>query len=190
MRIRDRLTYANVMATIAVFGVLAGSGAYAASKIGTKDIAQRAVTSPKLAKSAVTAPKLASGAVKSGKLADRAVKTNAIAASADGVALSGLRMLADGTYLTWFNRLGGAPGVQHPSPGRYVITWPGWSASTSVGVVRNVTQAEGAGGTVQAFLNSSAAGSTEVVLTRDQSGVLADRAFNYVAYATSRRFAP
>lgn len=37
-RIRRRLTYANVMATIAVFGVLAAGGAYAASKIGTNQI--------------------------------------------------------------------------------------------------------------------------------------------------------
>lgn len=40
--IRTRLTYANVMATIAVFGVL-GGGAYAASKIGPEDIKKNAV---------------------------------------------------------------------------------------------------------------------------------------------------
>ncbi len=53
VRARDRLTYANVMATIAVFGVLAGGGAYAASKIGTSDIDRHAVTHPKLAKDSV-----------------------------------------------------------------------------------------------------------------------------------------
>ena len=37
------LTYANVMSTIAVFGVLAGGGAYAASKIGSSDIAENAI---------------------------------------------------------------------------------------------------------------------------------------------------
>jgi hypothetical protein len=41
--ITRRLTYANAMATIAVFGVLAGGGAYAASKIGAGDIAKNAV---------------------------------------------------------------------------------------------------------------------------------------------------
>jgi hypothetical protein len=44
-RIRQHLTYANVMATIAVVGVLAGGGAYAASKIGPRDIARNAVLS-------------------------------------------------------------------------------------------------------------------------------------------------
>ena len=40
-RLRSRLTYANVMATIAVVGMLVGGGAYAASKIGASDIAER-----------------------------------------------------------------------------------------------------------------------------------------------------
>jgi hypothetical protein len=40
--IRSRLTFANVMASIAVFGVLAG-GAYAAATIGPKDIKKDAV---------------------------------------------------------------------------------------------------------------------------------------------------
>jgi len=42
-RLRRGVTYANVMSTIAVFGVLAGGGAYAASKIGPKEIAKDAV---------------------------------------------------------------------------------------------------------------------------------------------------
>jgi hypothetical protein len=44
-RVRSRLTYANVMSTIAVFGVLAGGGAWAASKIGSGDIERNAVRS-------------------------------------------------------------------------------------------------------------------------------------------------
>ena len=40
--IRSRLTFANVMASIAVFGVLAG-GAYAAATIGPNDIKKDAV---------------------------------------------------------------------------------------------------------------------------------------------------
>lgn len=44
-QIRRRLTYANVMSTIAVFGVLGGGGAYAAGKIGSGDIKRGAVRS-------------------------------------------------------------------------------------------------------------------------------------------------
>ncbi len=42
---RERLTYSNVMATIAVFLALGLGGAYAADKITSKDIAKDAVTS-------------------------------------------------------------------------------------------------------------------------------------------------
>jgi hypothetical protein len=44
----ERLTYANVVATIAAFGVLAGGGAYAASKIGSNDIKKNAVRSKQI----------------------------------------------------------------------------------------------------------------------------------------------
>ena len=89
-RIRERLTYANVMSTIAVFGVLAGGGAYAASKIGSGDIkrnavrskhikngevkradlAHRAVSTSKLGNLAVTNPKLADNSVTSANVVD------------------------------------------------------------------------------------------------------------------------
>jgi hypothetical protein len=44
-RLRSRLTYANVMSTIAVFGVLAGGSAYAANTIGSTDIIDGQVNS-------------------------------------------------------------------------------------------------------------------------------------------------
>jgi hypothetical protein len=62
-RLRQRLSYANVMATIAVFGLLAGGGAYAASKIDTNDIQNGAVTTKKIKNGAVTRKKLKPGAV-------------------------------------------------------------------------------------------------------------------------------
>ncbi len=47
--IRKRLSYANVMATVAVFMVL-GGGAYALSKnsVGTKQLKNKAVTNAKI----------------------------------------------------------------------------------------------------------------------------------------------
>jgi hypothetical protein len=83
-RIRGRLTYANVMSSIAVFLVLGGAGAYAARKIGSNElkansvgttkIKANAVTTRKIKKGAVTTIKLRDGAVKGEKLADGAVK--------------------------------------------------------------------------------------------------------------------
>jgi hypothetical protein len=61
--IRERLTYANVMATIAVFGVLAGGGAWAAGTIGPGDIQANAVRSGHIKNHQVRKPDLASSAV-------------------------------------------------------------------------------------------------------------------------------
>lgn len=44
-RIRGWLSYANVVATLALVGVIGGGGAYAASKIGSKDIQDGSVRS-------------------------------------------------------------------------------------------------------------------------------------------------
>ena len=61
-QIRSQMTYANVMATIAVFVAL-GGGAYAAvtlpvNSVGTKQLKKGAVTNKKIGKSAVTSAKV------------------------------------------------------------------------------------------------------------------------------------
>lgn len=61
-RIRPHLTYANVMSTIAVFGVLGGS-AWAAAKIDTNQIEKGAVTASRLHGNAVTTKKIKDEAV-------------------------------------------------------------------------------------------------------------------------------
>ena len=68
--LRERLSYANVMSTIAVFGVLAGGGAYAASTINSKDIAVNAVRSKHIKAGHVKRSDLAANAVASAKVAD------------------------------------------------------------------------------------------------------------------------
>jgi hypothetical protein len=82
-QIRKRLTYANVMSSIAVFLVLGGGAAYAAKKIGSNELKAGAVTSAKIKKGAVTSSKIkassittteiAKAAVTNGKLADGSV---------------------------------------------------------------------------------------------------------------------
>ena len=62
MRPLSFLSYANVTATLALVVALGGTG-YAATRIGTDNIEDGAVTSAKLAKGAVTANKLAAKAV-------------------------------------------------------------------------------------------------------------------------------
>jgi hypothetical protein len=73
-RVRERLTYANVVSTICLFVVLGGS-AYAAitlppKSVGTKQLKNKAVKRVKIAEKAVTGPKLAPNAVNGAKVAN------------------------------------------------------------------------------------------------------------------------
>ncbi len=92
--IRKRLTYANVMSSIAVFLVLGGATAFAASElaknsVGTKQLKPNAVTTGKIKKEAVatgkikkeaiTAGKVKNGAIGNAQLANDAVSTDKIA---------------------------------------------------------------------------------------------------------------
>ncbi len=78
-QLRCKLTYANVMSTIAVFLVIGGGTAYAAKQIlpknsvGAKQIKKGAITGAKIKNGAVGAGALAGGAVTAGKLAAGAV---------------------------------------------------------------------------------------------------------------------
>jgi len=75
-QIRRHLTYANVMSSLAVFMILGGGAAVAATKIGTKDLKAGAVKTGKLAKEAVASGKIKNGAVTEAKIGDNAVTTN------------------------------------------------------------------------------------------------------------------
>jgi hypothetical protein len=92
---RPRLTYANVISTIALMLALGGTS-YAAinlpnnsvtskkikdGAVHTSDLANNAVSSGKLANNAVTTGKLADNAVSTGKLADNAVTGTKLASN-------------------------------------------------------------------------------------------------------------
>jgi hypothetical protein len=84
-RISLRLSYANVMATVAVFLAL-GGGAFAASKLGknvvkSKNIAPKAIKTSDLRNNAVKGSKLAANAVDTSKIANSAVTGSKIAAT-------------------------------------------------------------------------------------------------------------
>ncbi len=72
-QIRKRLTYANVMSSLAVFMVLGGATAFAATKIGANQLKANSVKTGKIVKEAVTEGKIKNGAVTTNKIADKAV---------------------------------------------------------------------------------------------------------------------
>lgn len=80
-RVRRSLTPAMVVAFIALFAALSG-GTYAATKLGTKNLRNGAVTNKKLRNGAVTNRKLRRRAVSISKLREGAVGTTKIRAAA------------------------------------------------------------------------------------------------------------
>lgn len=82
-QIRKRLTYANVMSSIAVFLVLGGA-AYAAHKIGSNEIKGNAITTGKIKKEAVTSTKIKNNAVTGAKVKDGSLTGSDINASTIG----------------------------------------------------------------------------------------------------------
>ena len=72
-QIRKRVTYANVMSSIAVFLVLGGGAAYAAKKIGSNEIKGNSITTGKIKKNAVTASKIKKNSITTAKIANGAV---------------------------------------------------------------------------------------------------------------------
>jgi hypothetical protein len=94
-----RLTYANVVATLALFLAIGGGAAFAATNLATNSVGPKAikanavgpakikagaVTGEKLANGAVTSTKLAAGAVGSAQIGNGAVGATQIAAGAVG----------------------------------------------------------------------------------------------------------
>jgi hypothetical protein len=81
-QIRKRLTYANVMSSIAVFLMLGGATAFAATKIGSNEIKGNAITTGKIKKEAVSRAKIKKNAIDASKLADGSVTNSKLAADA------------------------------------------------------------------------------------------------------------
>lgn len=83
--IRNRLTYANVVSSIALFLVVGGATAFAAlgkNTVGTPQLKKNAVKVGKIGPEAVKAGKLAKNAVPTDRLRDSAVSTAKLADSA------------------------------------------------------------------------------------------------------------
>ncbi len=72
-QLSKRLTYANVMSSIAVFLVLGGATAFAAKKIGSNEIKGNSITTGKIKKEAVTTSKIKKNSISTAKIQNDAV---------------------------------------------------------------------------------------------------------------------
>jgi hypothetical protein len=84
--LRSKLTYANVIATLALFLALTGGVVWAAQKIGAKQLKANSVTTGKIKKKAVTTSKLKDKAVTNAKLGESAVNFLKIAGGTNVIA--------------------------------------------------------------------------------------------------------
>jgi len=94
--IRKNLTYANVMSTIAVFLVLGGGAALAATQlaknsVGAKQLKKNAVTTAKVKNNAINGAKVADGSLTGADVADGSIGTNDLA----DLAVSAGKLAAD-----------------------------------------------------------------------------------------------
>ena len=77
VRLRDRLTYANVVASLALFVALGGTAVAAVTlprdSVGSRELSKDAVRSPEIAKDAVRSPEIAKDAVRSSEIRDSGI---------------------------------------------------------------------------------------------------------------------
>lgn len=100
--LKKRLTYANVMLSIAVFLVLGGASAFAASQLGrntvsSKQLKRNAVTSTKIKNNAVTGAKIQKNAITGAKIKDGSITGGDIRASSTGFSQVVARIRGTGT---------------------------------------------------------------------------------------------
>jgi hypothetical protein len=78
-RIRARLTYANVVATLALFIAVSTGGAYAANTIGSADVIDNSLLSQDIKDGEVKAADIGTGQVVGSRIADETIKSADIA---------------------------------------------------------------------------------------------------------------
>jgi hypothetical protein len=96
--VRKQLSYANVVATMALFLALSGGVVWAAGKVGSKSLKANAVTAGKIKRNAVTNAKIRGDAVTAAKIKDGAVDFTKLAAGTSlVVSASSAAVAANGT---------------------------------------------------------------------------------------------
>jgi hypothetical protein len=180
-RIHRHLTYANVISSLALFLVLGGGAAFAASKmigsgqlkagsVRTGKIAKEAVTGTKIREAAVTGSKLAPGSVEAEKLAPGAVTPEKLAATARAAPVASMEVGADGTVVS------STPGVSvlHFSAGAYCVNFPFVAMGGSVSTAGTAELKSSAQVTVPADKNCASRGFSGATVYTTVDGVIAN----------------
>jgi hypothetical protein len=142
-RVHDRLTYANVMATLAVFIALGGS-TYAAVKIDGADIRKRSIAGNRLKPNTVTGKQVRERRLGKVRRASRA-DTSGRAARADSAGQAGFASRAtsavnsarlgglSASAFTQNSRFSSGVGNVTAVPEQTIVSWPGFAKITTDG---------------------------------------------------------
>lgn len=184
-KIRGRLTYANVMSSLAVFLVLGGATAFAASKIGANQLKANAVLTGKIAKEAVTASKIKKEAVTTPKIAKNAVTGEKVNLATLGTVPSASNALSLGgrsaseyavRYFARVDGEGATPTLAAGSPGVTVSSTRPFTGAATVVFPVDMTNcavtatAFSGGGTVLIARQSSISAARNVVIVIETPG--------------------
>jgi len=169
-QVRKRLTYSNVVATLALFGVLAGGVAVGASlkknSVGKKQLKRGAVVTQKIGAGAVATDKLADGAVTTPKLGESSVTGPKVDESTLGTVPSAFQATDSTNAINAVNAttataagtsanaqaLGGSPLSAVRSTTNAVVEDANFSLGTAQGTVASqAISVPAGGGTVTAF---------------------------------------
>jgi hypothetical protein len=188
-RFRSRLTYSNVVSSLALFLALSTGAAYAANTVFSTDIVDGEVKTPDLATAGVTSLKLAANSVGGGKVIDHTLTAADLAANSVGsgevvdfgltnqdVAVEFAQIRADSTVA---NSSGGVT-AHKLGAGTYAVDFGHDISSCGFVMTQGEAGAGSAGGAITGATDR--AGNPEAVFatTRTNANVLADRAFQLV----------
>ncbi len=196
MQDRKKLPSAAMVVAIVALVVGLTGGAYAATKIGTDDIQNKAITGAKIDGKAVKGTKIKSDSVKSGKIKDDTIKEKklvpdtqetleSVAGKQDscspGAVLAYAQVPLDPgaafTPVSGYNCEGGTIEARKSATGVYELRWENFVFdSTTNGMVIQVTAVGGSGGTITGYGTTAAA--NLVVNTYDNTGGAVDKLFS------------
>ena len=194
---RPKLTYANVVATLALFIAIGGASAFAASQlgknsVGSKQLKKNAVTTAKIKNQAITAAKVKNSTLTGAQINASTLGTVPNAGSLAGVAAAGYQQRIRWAYVSAAATVlasggGPAPTVIHDSSGVYYIEWG--SPVTGDAVISTLAEANifSAGiatspcggpplGVASCFKGSESSSET-LTYTLSEPGIEKDRAF-------------
>jgi hypothetical protein len=190
-KLRSRITYANVVSTLALGLAIGGGTAYAATKIGTSNIRYHAVTGSKLASNAVTASKVKNSALSGSDLRDNSVTSADIRAGTllatdfaanqlpkgdkGDPATSIFGVVASGGGLTSFKNVGAISGNGTPGSGYTVTINQDVSKCAPVATL-------GTGGAGSVTAEPTAGNAQQITFHTYDSGVETPRGFQFAIY--------